>query len=199
MRNKYKVYIFLMVALAVFSMVGCGKKGERGALTNPEAQGEGESLSSLSPDGKYRGEAYGTMTGITAGGLEAYEGIRIVTVENGDVIWELESGGYTVSFTWSPDGKYAAVYYTGRTWGESVVVDLGEKKTIPLPTFDEIIEHYGDRAKPQEDRNDPYFEITGWQDAETVIVDFQWTKADGDSFKGQYTYNINTKAITYQG
>jgi len=156
---------------------------------------QNETVTSFSPDGKYRAEAYGTNTAITAGGLYPYEGIRIISTENDDVIWEMESGGYTVSFTWSPDSRYAGIYYTGRIWGESIIVDIVNKETISLPELDEIAARYNESEKPQESRPDPYFEIRGWEDPQTVIVDFSWTKENGEEFSGQYTYNIKTKSF----
>lgn len=52
-------------------------------------------------------------------------------------------------------------------------------------------------VKPQESRPDTYFEIYGWEDSETVIVDFCLTKADGEKFNGQYTFNIKTNTVAY--
>jgi len=159
---------------------------------------QNETITSFSPDGKYRAEAYGTIAEITAGGLFPYEGIRILSVDNDDVIWDMEPGGYTVSFIWSQDSRYVGIYYTGRTWGESIVVDIKSKKSISLPKLDEIFSHFDASAKPQESRPDPYFEICGWEDSETVIVNFRWTKADGEEFNGQYIFNIKTNEIVYQ-
>jgi len=163
--------------------------------TTQEMYPQNETIISLSPDGKYRAEAYGTITEITAGGLYPYEGIRILSIDNDDVIWNMEPGGYTVSFIWSPDSRYAGIYYTGRIWGESIVVDIKNKKSISLPELDEIASYYGASVKPQESRPDPYFEIRGWEDAETVIVDFRWTTVDGEEFNGQYTFNIKTSTV----
>lgn len=176
------------------------EKEEQSIITNTtqEMYSENETIASLSPDGKYRAEAYGTITRITAGGLFPYEGIRILNVDNDDVIWRMEPGGYTVSFSWSPDSSYAGVYYTGRIWGESIVVDIKDKKSISLPKLDEIASRYGESAKPQENRPDPYLKISGWENAETVIVDFSWTKVDGEEFSGQYTFNIKTNTVVYK-
>ncbi len=157
-----------------------------------------ETITSFSPDGKYCAEAYGTNTDITAGGLFPYEGIRILHVDTNNVIWEMKPGGYTVSFTWSLDSRYAGIYYTGRIWGESFVVDIKDEKLISLPNLDEVASHYDNGVKPQENRPDPYFVIDEWEDTETVIVNFCWTKADGEEFNGQYAFNIKTNTVVYK-
>jgi len=179
-----------------------GKTQEREEQANitdtaQEKPTQNETIVSFSPDGKYRAEAYGRIDGITAGGLFPYEGIRILSVDNGDVIWEME-GGYTVSFTWSPDSRYAGIYHTGRTWGESVVIDVKDKKAISLPGLDGVASRYDVCAMPQEDRPDPYFEICGWEDSETIIVNFRWTKIDGEEFNGKYAFNVKTNEMFYR-
>jgi len=82
--------------------------------------------------------------------------------------------------------------------GDSIIVDIENKEQISLPELDEIASHYNESVKPQENRPDPYIEITGWEDSETVIVDFCWTKADGDEFRGQYTFNVKTHEVVYK-
>lgn len=216
MGNARKIIIFIIISSTVIAMAGCSKATDAvitnvvttdtvptdNAKTDAESTDaaikENETITSLSPNGKYRAEAYGTNTGITAGGLFPCEGIRILSADNGDIIWNMESGGYTVNFAWSPDSQYLGIYYTGRIWGESIVVDIKDKEKISLPKLDEIASHCDASVKPQENRPDPYFEICGWEDSETVIVDFCWTKEDGDEFNGQYTFNIKTKEVVYK-
>ncbi|NLM46468.1 MAG: hypothetical protein GX200_06685 [Firmicutes bacterium] len=221
MRNIHKIIIFIIISFIIIVMAGCVKETDTiatnvatadtaptdttpaetanmdAASTDPIIR-ENKTITSLSPDGKYRAEAYGTITTITAGGLFPYEGVRILSVDNGDIIWSMEHWAYTVSFTWSPNSQYLGIYYTGRIWGESIIVDIENKEQISLPKLVEIASHYGENVKPQEDRPDQYFEICGWEDSETVIVDFCWTKADGEEFNGQYTFNVKTYEVVYK-
>jgi len=216
MRNVRKIIIFIIISFAFIAMAGCSKATDaviRDVVTSDTVPTEtvqtdtvsadaiikeNETIISLSPDGKYRAEAYGTITWITAGGHFPYEGVRILSTDNEDIIWSMEPGGYTVSFTWSLDSQYLGIYYTGRIWGESIVIEIKDKNQISLPRLDEIAFHYDESVKPQENRPDPYFEICGWEDPETVIVDFRWTKEDGDEFDGQYTFNIKTNEVVYK-
>lgn len=149
-------------------------------------------ITSLSPTGKYRAEAYGTITTITAGGLFPYEGIRVLSTDNDEVLWKMEPGYYTVDFSWSPDGRYVGISYEARIYGESIIFDTKEKKLISLPTLADIAHHYSENVKAQDNRPDPYFSIAKWENEETVIVDFRWSKTDGGYFNGQYTFNIKT-------
>ena len=188
MRAANLIFIFIIISLTLLLMASCSK------ATN-EVKDENEAITSLSPDGKYCAEAYGTITEITAGGLQPYEGVRIVDLENHEVIWKMEPGGYEVCITWSPDSRYVGIYYEGRIWGESIIVDTKVKKPISLPSLDEVASICDEDAKPEESRPDPYFKICGWEDSETVIVNFRWTKEDGEEFSGQYEYNVKTKEI----
>lgn len=221
MRSIHKIIILIVLSFVFILMTGCYKEMDtivtNAATTNTVPTDttptetakldyvptdimirENETITSLSPDGKYRAEAYGTVISITAAGLFPYEGIRILSADNGDIIWSMERWAYTVSFTWSPDSQYLGIYYTGRIWGDSIIVDIENKEQISLPELDEIASHYNESVKPQENRPDPYIEITGWEDSETVIVDFCWTKADGDEFCGQYTFNVKTHEVVYK-
>lgn len=159
---------------------------------------ENEPIISLSPDSKYRAEAYGTISTITAGGLYPYKAIHILNTNTGEAIWEMDSAGYSVEFVWSPDSRYLGIYYTGRIWGESIIVDISDNEIIKLPSIDAIASDYDDDVKPQENRPDPYFRIRGWENSETVIVEFNWTKDDGDVFNGQFSYNVKTNNIIYK-
>jgi len=181
-----KSNILLVTFITVLLITGCSKGND--AVASDLAKNE--SVISVSPDGKYRAEAYGAITDVTAGGLFPYEGIRILNVVDDEVIWEMNPGGYSVSFTWSPDSKFTGIYYTGRIWGKSIIVDVIEKKSISLPEMEEIASYFGDSEKPQEERSDPYFEIAGWEDSETVIVDFRWTMTNVEVFSGRFTFNV---------
>lgn len=115
----------------------------------------------------------------------------------------MEPGYYVVNFTWSPDGRYVGIYYEARIYGESIVYDTKDRKVISLPSLNDIAPHYGEGVKPRapENRPDPYFRVSGWENEETVIVDFHWTKEveeDEEGFNGQYTFNLKTKVVYYK-
>jgi hypothetical protein len=213
MINKYvfkisTVFILLLIVVLIISgcSMGADSKYESSSRTSPketessvqENIPQNETIVLLSPDGKYRAEAYGTLTDITAGGFFPYEGVRVIDVKSEEVLWNKEPGGYTVKFLWSSDSRYVGIYFTYRIWGESVVADAKDKKEINLPKLSDLASHFGEEAKPHQDRPDPYLEITEWKDSETVIVDFRWIKEDGDEFTGRYTYNVKTGVLTFQ-
>jgi len=196
--------IFYLLLIISISCTGCLKQETKSSTKKIAVTKtyENQTKTSLSPTGKYRAEAYGTNHGITYGGLYPYEGIRVVEVDSGEVLWKM-SGYYVVNFTWSVDGRYVGIYYEGRICGDSIVFDTQDKKVILLPKLSDIAPHYGEKVRPQapEKRPDPYFIISGWQKPETVIVDFKWAKeiqVDENPFKGQFTYNIKTKKVSYK-
>ncbi|KUO71011.1 MAG: hypothetical protein APF77_15030 [Clostridia bacterium BRH_c25] len=194
-----KRVLLIIIAVAILC-VGCGKKESQSNIENviQDTTPKNETKTSLSPTGKYLAEAYGTITTITAGGLYPYEGIRVLDADNDEVLWKMEPGYYTVDFTWSPDGRYVGIYYEVRVYGESIVFDTKDKKLISLPKLVDIAPHYSESVKPQENRPDPYFSIAGWKNVETVIVDFRWSKEDGEYFNGQYTFNMKTHTVSYK-
>ncbi len=166
-----------------------------GNKSHPKSEPPSQAQVTDSPDGKYRAEAYGINTNITAGGLYPYEGIRVVDSGSGDIIWNMEPGYYVVNFVWSQDSRYLGIYYEARIWGESIVFDTIDRKVIQLPGLDAISPNFGDSAKPHDDRPDPYFKIVGWENNDTVAIDFRWSLESGEYFVGAYSFNMKTNHI----
>jgi len=194
---KRILFIIIVAAMLCSGCSGRIKPPDAGNAIQAEAP-KNQMLSSVSPTGEYIAEAYGTITTITAGGLYPYEGIRVLDTDKDEVLWKMEPGYYTVAFSWSPDGRYVGIYYEARIYGESIIFDTTDKKEISLPSLADIAPHYGEDVKPQENRPDPYFRITAWENGESVLVDFQWSKEDGEYFSGQYAYNVKTNTLSYK-
>jgi|GEM_PF-762403 len=166
------------------------------AAEDKEKEKENEPIVSYSPDGKYCAEASGTVFGVPAGGLYPYEIIYVWDIISGEIIWGMRPAGYTVEFIWSADSRYLSVYYTGRIWGESVILDLVDRKVINLPSLDAIVSCYENAPKPQENRPDPYIRILDFEDSDTVLVEVKWMDDDSDIFEGQFLYNFIANEIT---
>lgn len=198
-----RVVVFILV-ITVFCF-GCVKKEIETINNDPsnkesvahESIRQNQTKSLISPNSKYRAEAYGTIATVTAGGLYPYKGISVVDVEKNEVIWKMEPGYYFVDFVWSQDSHYVGIYYEARIYGESVIINTMDRKIISLPALIDIASHYDESVKPQGNRPDPYFKIVGWKDTERVIVDFRWSKEDSEYFSGQYIFNLKTHEITY--
>lgn len=133
---------WILMALCLL-LTGCAKntvvgvttvqKGEEGtpatslqSITTAQLSGQPQS-----PDGKYTVRLEGENQGITAAGLYPSQCIQIVETESGNVVWETD-GAYTVTAAWSPDGKYAAIARSGRTWEEILVVETENFETISV-------------------------------------------------------------------
>ena len=192
--------VILIISTVAILCIGCVEKANQSNVENvmQDTIPKNQTKTSLAPTGKYRAEAFGTITTITAGGLYPYEGIRVLDVDNDEVLWKMEPGYYTVDFIWSPDGRYVAIYYEARIYGKSIVFDTKDKKLISLPTLAKIASHYSESVKPQENRPDPYFSIVRWENAETGVVDFRWSKEDSEYFNGQYIFNVKTLTVTHK-
>lgn len=157
---------------------------------------ENEPIVSYSPDGKYCAEASGTVFSVPAGGLYPYELIYVWDIVSGEIIWGMRPAGYTVEFVWSEDSRYLGVYNTGRIWGESIILDLADRKVINLPSLDAIASCYENAPKPQEDRPDPYIRIVGFENLDTVLAEIKWMDDDSEIFTGQFLYNFIANDIT---
>jgi len=80
-------------------------------------EGEG-----LSPDGRFRARAAGHSEGVTSAGLYPAESIQITDAETEAVLWEGD-GAYEQSILWSPEGGFAALARSGRTWCSVTVIE----------------------------------------------------------------------------
>jgi hypothetical protein len=149
-------------------------------------------FSSSSPDGKYRAEAYATLVD---GIFESYDGIRIIRLEDEEIVWSMTPGYLMVEFLWSSDSSYLAINYAARTYADSTIVDIEKKEERPTPSMAGIAALVGDDNKPRNSRPDPVFKIRGWEDQETIAVDFRWTTVNDDDFEGVYSFNLKTGEI----
>jgi hypothetical protein len=191
--------VVILIISIVILCVGCATKENQPYIesTTQITIPENETIISLSPNSRYRAEAYGTNKNITAAGLYPYEGIRIVDVENSEVLFKMP-GYYVIDFDWSPDGRYVGIYYEARIYGESIVFDTKDRESILLPKLEDIALNYGENEKPQENRPDPYFHIVEWKDEETVVIDFRWNRENIEPFSGRFNFNINTHKVSYK-
>jgi len=102
-------------------------------------EGEG-----LSPDGRFQARVEGVNEGITAMGLYPSESIQITDAQTGEVLWEGD-GFYEQSILWSPEGGFAALARSARTWCSVTVIEtenwseweftLPDGSSIPEYTF----------------------------------------------------------------
>ena len=79
----------------------------------PVAEVEGEPVS---PDGRYQVLTTGASEDYVSG-VRLPEALQIVNTETDEVLWE-DMGYPWQSVLWSPDGKYLALAYAGRTWNQ---------------------------------------------------------------------------------
>ena len=104
MINKYvfnisTVFILLLIVVLIISgcSMGADSKYESSSRTSPketessvqENIPQNETMVLLSPDGKYRAEAYGTLTDITAGGFSLRRR-KVLTLKSEEVLWNKE-------------------------------------------------------------------------------------------------------------
>nr|WP_325211920.1 hypothetical protein [uncultured Oscillibacter sp.] len=84
----------------------------------PVAQIEGETLS---PDGRFEARAQGAG-GDYVSGVQPPEYLQIIDRETGEVLWQ-DQGWPWQSILWSPEGGFAALAYSARTWCGIVILE----------------------------------------------------------------------------
>ena len=84
----------------------------------PAAELEGEGLS---PSGQFRVRTVGKSETYVSGYVVP-ESLQIVDTETGEILWQ-DQGWLTQWASWSPDGRFLALAYSGRTQSGLTVVD----------------------------------------------------------------------------
>ena len=86
----------------------------------PVAELEGEGLS---PNGRLLVQTVGESEAYVSGSVIP-ESLQIVDAETGDILWQ-DQGWLTQRASWSPEGRFLALAYSGRTQSGLTVVDTG--------------------------------------------------------------------------
>ena len=129
----------------VVTQPGEGEEYVRLLERTPVSEVEGEPVS---PDGRYQVLTTGASEDYVSG-VRLPETLRIVNIETDEVLWE-DTGYLWQSALWSPDGKYLALAYAGRTWNQILLFETDSWTTwqFELPDGGAIPEY---TFLPQED------------------------------------------------
>lgn len=74
----------------------------------------------ISPDGRFEVRTEGTGS-LYANGMSAPEFLQVTDTESGEVLWEIKGSLYH-RVLWSPDSRYMALTYGGRTWNQVLIL-----------------------------------------------------------------------------
>jgi len=148
-----------------------------------------------SPDGRFRLETFGVNVDITAAGLYPANGIRLVDRATARIPWSMSPGYYRTGFQWSPNSRYAAVYYEARIYGETIILDTETMEVIELPDIVELQKLTKSDITERDFRPDPYFEAIRWIDDRWVEIGFRWTGQTMEEISGQFLFDVQDKSV----
>lgn len=149
----------------------------------------------VSPDARFRMEAFGVDTDMTAGGMYPANGIRLVEQETDRVRWAMEPGYYRSVCVWSPDGRYAALYVEARIYGTTMLLDTTTMEPIELPGFAELQKHAQADITERSFRPDPYFEVTRWVNDRQVEIRFVWVGEKVEEVRGTFVFDVESRSM----
>lgn len=155
----------LIVLTLALLLAGCGQR----EMEKPPEEGppslalpEGASITSatlrgeaLSPDGRFlavergRGEPV-PSEGVYPAQVSPADTVQITDAETGEVLWE-DFGAYGQSILWSPEGGFAALARTARTWCSVTVIETENWTSweftlpdgSPIPEYTFLPENWG--------------------------------------------------------
>ncbi len=140
-------------------------------------------------------ETYGIDFENPISGLYPAKEIRLIDTISGKTLWNMAPGYLKTDFAWSQDGKYVAISYMARIYGETIILDTSNMKLIPFPQVDEISKKIDKKYAPKEIRSDPYIWLFKWNDDSNLQVSFNWVSKDDKDVEGYFTFDLKTNEI----
>lgn len=174
---------------------GEGLRGTLALMASKEILPSLNMVSSLSPDGTFRIETYGINTNITAGGLYPSKGIRLIDRKANNIVWEMNPGYYRTEFSWSPNGRYVAIYNEARIYSEVLVLDTENINLIEIPSVVDLIESSENTLTLSSNRSDPYFSIGKWISNTLLQIEVAWTGEQDKTHRGYFQFDVQTGLI----
>lgn len=157
---------------------------EGASITSASLSGE-----ALSPDGRFMAVERGRSEPVSEEGVypaqvSPAETVQITDAETGEVLWE-DFGAYEQSILWSPEGGFAALARTARTWCSITVIETENWTSWdftlpdggPIPEYTFLPEDWG--AWQSEGSLDLTIGRGGDAGEQTLYQCRVWTKSGG--------------------
>ncbi|BAL00334.1 hypothetical protein OBV_31350 [Oscillibacter valericigenes Sjm18-20] len=142
-----------------------------------------------SPDEKYRAESVG-MSEDSVSGLIPLKEMRVIDLESGTILWS-DRGFLNNQFLWSPDSSYLAIGYSGRTWTETKVIEIGTWSELPNPNINGLL-LAADQEADLADAGLTVIEPLKWETDNSLLLKAEWDTNTGEKVTGEFKYNIQT-------
>lgn len=140
-----------------------------------------------SPDGKYCAQTTGEEE---LGGRTYPSMMQVIDAQTGQTLWE-EHAYLDTAFLWSPDSKYLAVGYSGRTWRECKIIDTASWKELPNTDIF-TIKGLADGLPEIYENGIAKVNPTEWL-KDTILLEIYWDTPDGQAVTGSVQYHVQTQ------
>lgn len=107
--------------------------------------------------------------------------------------------GYYDNMQWSYDDTKLVISYYGRQWGNFIIIDIANKRTIyPETYYEDIRKHFEDLGysfdyEPNASRPDPYIYFDGWsEDSQSFKITYTVKDTDWQTQSGSFRYDLTT-------
>lgn len=150
--------------------------------------------SQTAPNGRYRAESIG-MYRDGSSGLHELKEMRIIDLETGDTIWT-ESSFLDNHFLWSPESKYVAIQFSGRTWTNSKIVEVDSGMSIDVPQLTEISRLSPGCLSPGETGGIQSVAPKEWISRSSLTFSVQWSTDAGTDVVGSFDFDLLSSSIS---
>ncbi len=110
--------------------------------------------------------------------------------------------GRDFRFLWSPDGRYIAATYSGRTWTEYSLLDVRSHAATQAPGISEVLDSFRGSGETLDyelnaDRPDPIVEPLEWSpDGKKLLVSYQVRDSELITQSGLFVFNLEEGTFT---
>lgn len=200
---KKVISAMIILILPVVLLFGCQSQADDPAPPEQTTRSVIPEDAVRSPDGKLAAASNVQMD------LEDNEGqaysifdVQVFDVEKNQQAFTAHIVGDAFEFLWSPNSKWIAAGYSGRTWSDVSLIDTNSHTAscdISMARIMEDFQKDGEEFKftLRDFRQDPYIKPIEWSpDSKQLLVAYACTDAEDRTQSGVFVYDVLDNALS---